>query len=182
MEKTNSVEPVLNAEVVTTIISNIDAMYATAISQLTTYTFGVVALVGVLLPIILGVVQSRSNKADKEELGKHIEKEISAAEKKISTAIQAEIAEKIALEVSNMIEPLKQKIEDYELKFSQSRAGLFHLQGTMSKRNKLYAFAAMDYATSTIEYLKGGDESNGQRVLRLLQEECLPKVNKKDGS
>lgn len=169
---------VMDANTVTTITNNINSLYSNAISQLTAYTFGVVALVGVLIPIIVTVIQSRSLKAEKENLEKHIIEETT----KIKTAVKEDLLAELQLMFKSESKLQSTCIEEqfklFENKLECADAATFHLQGNRNLDLKYFDAAAQDFCSATCGYLKGSDEVNGQRTLKLLIEDCLSKINK----
>lgn len=171
---------VMDANTITTIANNINSLYSNAISQLTAYTFGVVALVGVLIPIIVTVIQSRSLKAEKENLEKYISDEVA----KIKTSVRGELLDELALRVESENKQLSANMEDkfklFNNKLECAKAASFHLQGNVNLTKNQHAFAAKDFCSATDGFLRGGDELNGKRTLHLLLKECLPNTNKEE--
>ncbi len=167
---------VLDANVVTTIINNVNSLYSTAIGQLTSYTLGIVALVGVLIPVLVTVIQVRSLKAEKENLEAHISDEVDKAKLNIKEEMLQEMKREIESVESKLISSLEEKLSEIEKKLACAEAATSHLQGNDLTSRKLFALAAMDFCDATHQYLKGGDELNGQRTLRMLIEDCLPEM------
>jgi hypothetical protein len=171
---------IMDANTITTITSNINSLYSNAISQLTSYTFGVIAVVGVLMPIIVSVIQSKSLKAEKENLEKYISDEVSKIKSTLRNEISNELMLLIQSEESKLISLIEQKYKILEDKLECANARSFHLQGNSLVAKGYYAMAVEDFCASTKGYLKGSDELNGQRTLRILIQDCLTKINKDD--
>jgi hypothetical protein len=69
---TETQKVLMNANDVTTIISNINSLYSTVIY----WTFGIVAFIGVLLPVYIAILQNRQLKADRKLHTEEIDKQI----------------------------------------------------------------------------------------------------------
>lgn len=171
---------VMDANTVTTITNNINSLYSNAISQLTAYTFGIVALVGVLVPVIVTIIQSRSLKAEKENLEKYISDEVT----KIKAAVREELLDELKLKIESESKLLSASIEDkfklFNNKLECAKAASFHIQGNTNLSKNLHPQAANDFCAATDGFLKGEDELNGKRTLNSLIIYCLPKINKEE--
>jgi len=62
------------------ILEKLNSLYSGAITQLISYTIGVLAFVGIVIPALMGILQSRQLKRDHAALTTYIENQISAAE------------------------------------------------------------------------------------------------------
>lgn len=171
---------VMDASAITTIINNVNSLYSTAISQFTSYTLGVVALVGVLIPALVTVIQVRSLKAEKESLEKYISDEVNKAKLVIKEEMLQEIKRQIQSEENELTFRLEEKFSNFEKKLECAQASSFHIQGNGHLSRDMPAMAAEDFCDATHGYLDGGDELNGQRTLRMLIEDCLPKMYESD--
>lgn len=171
---------VMDANTVTTITNNLNSLYSNAIGQLTSYTLGVIALVGVLIPALVTLIQWRSLKAEKENLQTHVENEISKAKINIRENIEAEMKLLIASEESKLLIRIEEKFRELENQLACADASTFHIQGNSQLDKSFYSTAAEDFSYASRRYLEGGDEQNAQRTLRLLIQKCLPNINKTD--
>ena len=169
---------VMDANTVTTITNNINSLYSNAINQLTSYTLGVVALVGVLIPVLVTLIQWLNIKSEKKNLENLISDEIDRAKCIIRDEIKAELKNLITAEEKALIAKMESKYEELEKKISCADAASFHLQGSAQVDNKYFGSAVEDYCLATQYYLLGGDEQNGQRTLKLILRTCMPKVDK----
>lgn len=171
---------VMDANTVTTIANNINSLYSNAISQLTSYTFGVVALVGVLIPALVTLIQWRSLKAEKDNLERHISDEIIKAKLSIRDELEAEMKRLVSSEESDLFSRIEGKFQELENKLACADASTFHIQGNSQVAAGYYDLATEDFCYATEGYLRGGDEQNGKRTLRLILEKCLPNIDKVD--
>jgi hypothetical protein len=90
----------------------------------------------------------------------------------------SELKKKIQLEEENLALRLEEKFSIFERKLECARASSFHIQGNSHLGKEYFSIAADDFCNATEGYLQGDDELNGQRTLRLLIENCLPKIHK----
>ena len=170
---------VMDANTVTTITNNINSLYSNAISQLTSYTLGVVALVGILIPVLVTLIQWRSLKAEKENLESHIKNEIEIAKSKIRVELEEKIENLALARESNLLSLIEERFAVLEKKLAVADASSFHIQGNSHVARDLHVAAISDFCSAAKGYLDGGDELNGPRTLRLLVE-CLSNINKND--
>lgn len=169
---------VMDANTVTTITNNINSLYSNAISQLTSYTLGVVAIVGILIPVLVTLIQWRSLKVEKDNLEKHISDEIAKVKSNIRVELETEIKQQVLAVESNLLVRIEDRFKVLEKQLECADASSFHIQGNANIAKKSYGFAARDFCHATKGYLSGGDELNGPRTLRLLIESCLPNIDK----
>lgn len=181
-------QAVLDANTVTTIINNIDSLYSNALTQLSAYTLGVLALVGVIIPILITIIQARNLKSEKESLIVHINNEIRNAQISLSEefdkrelALTNALNSKINSLVKEVEVALQNRVDEklviFEAKIECADASTFQIQGNDHLSKNKFVDAAEDYCNATEGYLKGKDELNGQRTLAALIT-VLPKINK----
>lgn len=169
---------VMDANTVTTIANNINSLYSNAISQLTAYTLSVVALVGILIPVIVTLIQWKSLKTEKENLERHIAEETTNAKSIIRDELLAELKRLVETEEGNLLSRVETKFQVLENKLECADAASFHIQGNSQLGKKFHDLAAQDFCYATERYMRGGDELNGQRTLKSLIGSCLPEINK----
>jgi hypothetical protein len=175
---TEIAQVVMDASTVTTISNNINSLYSNAISQLTSYTLGVVGLVGVLIPALVTYIQWKSLKTEKENLEHHITEEITKAKFAIRNELMAELKQLVETEENSLFSRVDEKFRDLEKKLECAEASTFHIQGNSQLNKKLYVLAAQDFCFATARYMRGEDELNGQRTLNSLIQSCLPNLDK----
>lgn len=171
---------VMDAYEVSTIINNLNALYSGAMSQVITYTAVIIALVGIGIPFLAALNQKRNFKAESESLEKNIHESIDNAKVIIRNDLIAEMKESISSEEAALNTRIEEKFRALDKKLECAKAATFYLQGAASFRLKHFASAAIDFSTSTISDMKGGDERNAQRALKTIVQQCLPNINKTD--
>lgn len=168
MIKTELGQVMIDANNITTILSNLDSLYSNALNQITTYTFGVVALVGVVLPIIISIVQSKSLKSEKEGLEKYLSSESASAKILLKDELSKELKEELLSESTKLSESLEAKLKAFEKQITCADAATFHIQGMMEIEKQRYGSATRDFIYASKRYISGDDELNGQRTLEAI--------------
>ena len=171
---------VMDANTVTTIANNINSLYSNAINQLTSYTLGVVALVGILIPVLLTIIQWRSLKDEKKSLEKNIQEGIDNANVVIRNALIVEMEKQNLIVEKALTSRMEEKFKMVDKKIETIKATTFFLQGTSLLSSGHYSVAISDFCTASKGYINGEDELNGQRAIEALLDSCLPKINKTD--
>lgn len=144
------------------ILEKVNAFYSNAWTQLITFTFAILGLVGVVIPIIVQIIQNRSFKIDKGELKNFMKDEID----RIKTELKKEIDDYAK----------KQSVES-EKKLAIMKGTSFQMQGNVLLDKKQYSVALKSFITSASCYLDGEEELNLRRVLNRINV-CLLQMNK----
>jgi hypothetical protein len=147
------------------ILEKLNSLYAGAISQLITYTVGVLAFVGLLIPVFIAALQRRQLKQDHESMLARLSTEVAAA--------KAELVKSLSEESIQTEERLREALESTkaELKAEMNRANAghkahaFHIQA-----QNLQAGATSrieDCLLATSNYVIAGDEFNLRTILNV---------------
>lgn len=162
------------------ILEKVNAFYSGAFAQLVTITIAIVAVSGVMLPILIQIIQSRTFRNEQKALEAKIDNEVSEK----GTQLQTVVEEKFAAAKAEFDEALMKATADLKQKLSEqivvARAGTFHIQAASEFEKQQLAFAARDFAIAGKMYFQGNDEMNGHRTLRALIDECLPTLSAND--
>jgi hypothetical protein len=119
MSDSNVSQLVMDAQATTTIIDNLNSLYSSAFGYLIDYTVGLLALFGVIVPVIFYWLQNKQLKLDEEMLAKKISLEIDEAKKTIIEDIQC----KLAIE----LEEFKKKVSDIKFELKEDVNKVTHL-------------------------------------------------------
>lgn len=160
------------------ILEQVNSFYSGAFTQLVTFTVGLLAVVGVLMPVGIAAYQNRQLKHDQKTLNDKIDSELSAARHALS--------EQLAKDLATRDEALKSLIETTKLEIAKEvkkidelgTARSFHLQA-LANRESSPAFAASDSLEAVSSYANGGDEMNLKSVLTIFTD-CIEKVTEDD--
>jgi len=158
------------------ILERINTFYNTAWSQLVTFTFALLALVGGLIPLLISYYQNKQFKREQDALKKDINTEVV----RVKGELIVDLEKKIEDNEKNWLEKLEELQKKYEKQFSIAEGRAFHVQAGSSVDEKRYRLACEDYVISAKSYIKGEDELNLQRALNAIINTCLPNVTAKE--
>ncbi len=179
MSDSNVSQLVMDAQAITTIIDNLNSLYSSAFGHLVDYTVGLLALLGIIVPVVFYWFQNKQLKLDEEMLAKKISLEIDEAKKTIIEDIQSKLAielEGFEKKVSEMKSELK---EDVNIVMHLLHAKAHHLQANSMVSIGNWGGAFEDSLKAIVGYCKAGDEANLQIVLKaMLIDIVLPNFNK----
>ena len=169
---------VMDANTTTTILGNLNTLYSNAVSQLISYTVGLVALVGIVIPAITSIIQQRSLKNEKKSLEITISDEIGKAKDNMRKDLLAEMSQLIEAQEKRLSSKLESRFNELEKQIQRTEAGIFFVQANTLMDNETYALAVAGYCAAIEGFFNSNDELNGQRALKRLINDCLPKINK----
>ena len=162
------------------IIDKVNAFYSGAFSQLMTLTIAILGFAGVVIPLLIQFLQSRSFRIERDSLRDFVRQEVSLARAQLLTDLEADFGERskniqqqILLEIDSKFHKLRKELQ-------VAKAGLFHLQGNSRMAESIYVLAIQDYCIAAEGFITAEDERNAQTVLRLIGTNCLPEINKDD--
>jgi len=147
------------------ILERLNALYTNAFSQLITYTIGLVALVGLLIPLVVTLIQNRAFRREGEAVTKGLQDEAKKIREELKLSLREELLKESGEIEKRFTDILTQKDVALTKKIANADAGVFHVQATLNAERKLYFSAAVDYANAASHYLIGEDERNLRRVL-----------------
>src|ERR1700690_2125951 len=160
-----------------TILIAVNSFYTNAFSELLTITIVILGFGGVILPIILQYLQSRSFQNERKSLDSQIAAEINNRKQELKSDLENQFQtekDELSKYLHEELETLKTIIGK---EVAVAKAGVFMLQGRQDLEDKNFADAACDYASAIQFYLLGEDEVNGQRALVGLKDICVPQLN-----
>lgn len=94
---------------------------------------------------------------------------------KVRDELKKEIENSINSKVANEISQIKGHLTIVEYR---ADASVFHLQGNSSLKANLYEQACFDFIAAASSYVESKDKGNLIRVLKLITNECFPKLTK----
>lgn len=155
------------------ILEKINTLYSGAIAQLITYTIGVLAFVGILVPTLIGILQSRQLTADHKILSALITSEIALAKAGLDADVEL-LHQENELKLKELIEATTKEIRAEILKSEKaSVARSLHLQAN-TEHDTNPVGACSDALKALICYSESGNESNIPAVLNIF-EACISK-------
>jgi hypothetical protein len=147
------------------ILDKVDSFYSSAFSQLLIITFGIVAFVGVFVPVLVTYYQSRNIKIEKQNLEDHINNKIAS--------IKAEIT-------SELITELHKKLREFKKEQTEKTefvvGGVLYVQAGLHINELRYNYATNSIISAIESCITAGDELNLSRAFNVLIDQCLPNI------
>lgn len=159
------------------ILEQVNAFYSNAFSHLLTTTLIILGFGSVVLPLVFQSLQFRSFREERENLKSQINHEIKKElDSEIKNLFQIE-RENIQKQLEEELLRIKNQQEEQALGI---KGGTFFLQANSLIDKKQYFDAAENYVFASKLLIQGKDEMNGQRTLKILTDDCMPKLTKND--
>lgn len=154
------------------ILEKVHVFYSVAFSQLISYTAGVLALVGILLPTFIAIQQSRQARREKEALEALLRAQIVDARTDLTNGVEArfaEAAEAMRSDLGRVREEIERQMKRYD---ARARARTLHLQANQCSDRGWHGLACVDACEAMRSYGEGEDELNLIRVVALFSDEA----------
>ena len=148
------------------ILDQVNEFYTTAFGNLMYLTIAIFSISGIILPLILQNIQSKS--LEKER--KLLESQFNDSVKLVKVELHNEIEEKFESEKAKLREEINADI-------CLAKGIGFSIQGTERLKSEDYVNAANHYISAISYALDGKDEHNAKKFLDLLVNMILPKIN-----
>lgn len=160
----------LDANNITTIVNNINGLY----DNLITYSIGVLALVGGVVPFIINKIQNKSFKDEQESLLKKINNELEAKKEEIKNTLKEELCDYIEVENAKLEAKLTEITNNLGKQLNIAKGRSFHLQANNSTDPAQKIQSCM---WALENYINGDDERNARSVLLIIDQSVM-KLNK----
>ena len=132
------------------ILKAVDDFYRSAWDKLIIYTGILVAVVGVIIPILFTWLQNRTQRIREEAIKNELENALDTKLKEIEGKLTSSIEEKLREKSTEIEKKIENKLEIVE-------AYAIHIQGDNRFNQKLYKLSLHDYIVVGIKYLKTKD-------------------------
>lgn len=126
------------------------------------------------MPVLISLYQKRLFRLEHEEIRNHLKDVLDAELAKAIAEIRKEYEDKEQQYLSK-IDSLDEKLEK---ETAGTIGGVLHIQGNSNLRDEDYLSAFVSLTKAAINYIKADKENNLIRVLKLVSNKCLPKLNK----
>ena len=160
------------------LLEALNAFYDQAFNRLLAITFGTIAFIGVLVPVVVGWVQLRSLRQEKDSILAELKQEVNRERDQIKQAIE----ENVRLEMRGLHKELEARMEalsrKLEISTALAEARSFHLQALNSVKAKEPHNAVHSLTSATASYIDAGNEANAQRCLSIIIDACLPATDR----
>ncbi|MDE8809580.1 hypothetical protein P0C28_09920 [Aeromonas hydrophila] len=156
------------------ILEKVNLFYSSSFNQLVSFTIGLLAFVGVIIPTLITFYQNKQFKQEQN----HILDKLDESKLEFAAYIDLKIVEKLTSEQEERnkeIEVLRAELIKESL---QAKGGCFFIQANVRLGNNETVNAIESYIDAIDCFIRAEDEMNLQRVLNTLTHECLPKASK----
>lgn len=161
------------------ILNQVSQFYSQAFDKLLALTFGTIGLIGVAVPILVGWVQTKSLRSEKNSLLNELRKELEEERDRLKEFAEGEIVRKVKEAEEKYNSQFEKQSADIQIAKERAEARSFHLQANISSDAGSFADALRDYSTSANHYISANDEGNAQRCLEQIIVKCLPNIDSK---
>lgn len=158
-----------NSDQTLVILEKVNSFYNQSFSNLIALTAILLAFVGVIIPLLINLYQSRKLTIERSELQKNIDDSLRNLKKETEEYVENKVKEKT--------EAIDKKLESFSL---HAKAQTMHVQGFITAKSGDAPSALEDFAKAGIYYIKAGDELNLQLILDNIIDVCLPHCNQKN--
>lgn len=159
-------------------VDKMHAFYTQAFSNLMSITFGIIAFVGVVLPIVVSLIQNRQLKRENDNLRRELKLEIETIASGEIENLEKLLDDKARAIDSRIEEKLMELNKKLSTSTAESRGSIFHLQGNSGVSNGDYGEATISYAVALSAYLLAKNLGDARVVANLLHSTCLPEIDK----
>ena len=151
------------------LLEKVNSFYSTSFNQLMTLTIGLIAFIGVFVPLLFAYYQNRKSTLELEALEAKIDQKIEQS--------KIELLNNIEQEISLCLESLS---KDNEKKVNALASGIYHIQANNQLSSGKYKNAANSIAAAISYAVDGGEELNLGRQLIILTKKILPNLTAKE--
>lgn len=148
------------------ILEQLNSFYSFSFSQLVAFTVGLLAFVGVLIPIVASFYQNKRTAIEIKQLHETFTKEIAALKEEAKKEVREEL-KKDLLEAEALLDK----------KLASANGSIYHVQASHLISKKLYKRAANSLGDAMGEYVKANDQLNLGRCMRIFIDKCLPNIS-----
>nr|WP_315494130.1 hypothetical protein [uncultured Rhodoferax sp.] len=160
------------------LLEKLNSFYAGAFAQLVTYTVGVLAFIGILIPFGIAAFQNRQMKRDQNSLSNQIASELTEARIQLTKEFEEQFAAR-ETKLQEQLKAMKQEIaKEVEKIDDLAMARSLHLQAA-ANLNTRPGSSTFDCLSAIPQYGASSDERNLIAILRLL-ESSLPLTTLED--
>lgn len=162
------------------LLAAVNAFYDQAFNKLMAATLGLVGLIGIAVPLIVGWVQTRSLRSEKNSLLSELRKELEAEREQLQSSANQEVANRIRAFEEKANKRFEEVAKSITIAQSAAEGRTFHVQANFSMQKGLAGVALEDYVTAVQLYMAAKDQMNIQRCIEQVHAACLPACKKLD--
>lgn len=162
------------------LLNTVNGFYDQAFNKLLIVTFGVIAFIGVLVPLVVGWVQIRSLRTEKDSISRDLKSEIETEKRRIREAIEQSVRDEMKNAHSEFARRIEELSGDLKKSAAAAEARALHIQGISSLERGDAPSSVEDFAAAVPLYIAANDELNAQRCIASLIDFCLPRTDKEE--
>ncbi|WP_328185153.1 hypothetical protein [Marinobacter sp. OP 3.4] len=156
------------------ILETVNQFYSQSFNQLVIITVAVLTFAGVIMPILISLYQKRLFRLEHQEIKEKIKEELNEDMQDAVTRIREEYEEK-EKEHHDKIKYIENKLEK---EVSGALGASLHLQASMNIRDGSYLAAFYSLTRAATNHIKSEKEVNLRRALKLINNKCLPELDR----
>jgi hypothetical protein len=153
------------------LLEKVNTFYDSAWSKLVIFTSIILAVVGVLIPLIISWFQNRNIQLREESIRRDIISEFETKNEELRCELKKSIDEIVKTKIEELDKRFEERIQYVD-------AGSYHVQATLCLNNQAFKTALDSYFNAGYCYIKGNETYNLIRVNSGICE-CLDKADKK---
>lgn len=161
------------------LLQTVNSFYDQAFNRLLVITFGLIAFIGIFVPLVTGWLQLKSLRAEKAALLAELRLQLDTERDALAKEVEKSVEERFSTIESAYEEKIDNLSEQLEIAYAIAEARSFHLQGRSNLKNHP-ARSIEDFCHATAGYLDGKDEANAQTCARVITENCLPRISSEE--
>jgi hypothetical protein len=148
------------------LISMVDSFYNSAWNKLIIVGSVSFAVIGILIPFVIQWYQKKTLRISEELLKREIENQ--------TLKLRTELLDDINKRLEERVKIFEKRMQELN---ASTEAKTFHLQANGQLFDNQFTSALVDYITAARNYIACGDYSNLQTVLRIINDNCIPKLS-----
>lgn len=174
-----------------TVLQYVDHFYATSWSHLIIFVTLAVGVVGVLIPILIQWYQGWTMRHEREDIRSAIVGQVSAEvcdrmgkervllEEKMGAATKS-LEDRLARDRAELEEGVRKMEANLREKIAGTLGYVWHVQTNVLVNEKKYGAAFQSGIAGLNKYIDGEDHVNLRRLLKMISNDCLPRMTKAD--
>ncbi|EKN4691033.1 hypothetical protein ABF227_003550 [Yersinia ruckeri] len=166
------------------ILEKLDDFYSSSFSSLMVLIAGMMGIIGILVPIVISIYQSKKIDGQKENLEIFIKNELVFAVSELKNELDESNGIKMDEYKKEIEDSLAEQTRAQENKIirigAKSLGSVFHVQGSIKLKDKNYFLATNSFIEAAINYITARDENNLCRVINMCHQRTIPNVTQQD--
>ena len=151
------------------LVNKINEFYENSWNKLIIVAAFILAVIGVIWPLIINMYQKRKFKNDENRIINNLNENINKKFKELEKTLEDKLNKKEKDILNNVIE--------YKNEITSIKGGACHIQANTLLNNKFYPRALESFIFAAFSYIDCKDEYNLQTVLNIILSKCFPNMD-----